>query len=71
MNRSVLNCVLVCLLLGSQLHAQEIVRPKGMSATTGPGVPVVVLQHPESRYILIATRWADVEPSPGSFLRPL
>jgi hypothetical protein len=67
MNKVAFVFALVCLLLSSQLHAQEIARPKGCSATTGPGVPVVVLQHPESRYTLIATRWADVEPSPGVF----
>lgn len=67
MNKVAFVFALVCLMLSSPLHGQEIARPKGCSATTGPGVPVVVLQHPESRYTLIATRWADIEPSPGVF----
>jgi hypothetical protein len=67
MNKVAFVFALVCLLLSSQLHAQEIARPRGCSATTGPGVSEVVLQHPESRYTLIVTRWADIEPLPGVF----
>ncbi len=48
-------------------HAQSVYQPKGCSASTGPNVSPVVLQHPESRYQLIASKWSEIEPAPGVF----
>lgn len=49
------------------IQAQTIYKPKGCSASVGPGVSTVVLQHPQDRYHLITMKWSDLEPSPGIF----
>ncbi len=54
-------------LINFNLEAQSIYKPKGCSASVGPGVSTVVLQHPQDKYQLITIKWADIEPSPGIF----
>jgi|GEM_PF-1197624 len=51
----------------SILNAQTIYKPKGCSASIGPGVSTVVLQHPQDRYHLLTVKWSDIETSPGVF----
>jgi hypothetical protein len=46
-----------------RLNAQ----PVGCSASTGPNVSTIVLQHPEARYQLLVTKWSDIEPQPDQF----
>jgi hypothetical protein len=58
---------ILIMLLFTKLLSQEIYKPKGCSASTGPNVSSVVLNHPESRYQLIVTKWSEIEPSPGVF----
>ena len=55
------------LLLTFQVKAQTIYKPKGCSASVGPGVSSVVLQNPQDRYQLITIKWSDIEVSPGVF----
>ncbi len=50
------------------LQAQVTVfKPIGCSASIGPGVSNTVLQHADSRYHLLTLKWADIEPTPGTF----
>ncbi|MFZ5948576.1 MAG: T9SS type A sorting domain-containing protein [Stygiobacter sp.] len=58
---------ILILLLFTKLYSQEVYKPKGCSASTGPNVSAIVLKHPESRYQLIVTKWSEIEPSPGVF----
>ncbi|CUS77044.1 Por secretion system C-terminal sorting domain-containing protein [Candidatus Kryptonium thompsonii] len=53
--------------ISALLLSQEVYKPKGCSASTGPNVSTVVLNHPECRYQLIVTKWSEIEPSPGVF----
>ena len=62
-----LSASFVFVLLASSVYAQTIFKPKGGSASVGPGNPTVVLQHPESRFVLLVAKWSDIEPSPGAF----
>jgi len=55
------------LLVTYLLEAQSIYKPRGCSASVGPGVSTIVLQHPQDRYQLITLKWSDIEPSPGVF----
>ena len=48
-------------------YGQTIYKPKGCSASTGPNVSTLVLQHPQDKYHLIPMEWANIEPSPGIF----
>lgn len=48
-------------------NGQGIYKPKGCSASTGPNVSTLVLQHAQDRYHLITMEWSDIEPSPGVF----
>jgi hypothetical protein len=57
----------IIVLISLQLEAQSIYKPKGCSASVGPGVSTVVLQNPQDRYQLITIQWSDIEPSPGNF----
>jgi hypothetical protein len=59
--------LVVWLFLTITTHSQNVYKPKGCSASTGPNVSQIVLQHPESRYQLIVTKWSEIEPSPGVF----
>lgn len=54
-------------LLALTSNAQNIYKAKGCSASVGPGVSTVVLQHPQDRYHLITMKWSDIETSPGVF----
>lgn len=47
--------------------AQTIYKPKGCSASIGPGVSATVLQHPQDRCHLLTLKWSDIETSPGVF----
>jgi len=58
---------ILTMLLFTNLLSQEVYKPKGCSASTGPNVSTIVLNHPESRYQLIVVKWSEIEPSPGVF----
>ncbi len=57
----------IFLIIICETHAQSVYKPKGCSASTGPNASIVVLQHPESRYHLLAVKWSEIEPSPGVY----
>lgn len=59
--------VVLFVLFASISHGQTIYKPKGCSASTGPNVSAIVLQHPHNRYHLISANWSDIEASPGVF----
>jgi hypothetical protein len=58
---------ILSLFLFSTLQSQTVYKPAGCSASTGPNVSVIVLQHPASRYHLITLLWSSIEPTPGTF----
>jgi hypothetical protein len=67
MKKLILFSITILLLFNCKTNAQTIYKPKGCSASIGPGVSATVLQHPQDRYHLLTMKWSDIEPSPGVF----